>query len=586
MFSKWYSHVIHSDAHASLDFIHLRCQKPILYFLERSFTSRSLPRVTKTLYELMPKLVTNLFDEFINLLSDIIKEKRFFTNCKPTIPVFLSRYMDLCSVYPQGFRIFAEMYESEKNIYKSIVRTRAILTHTIYLTRPENLRKCEALKDPPTDGIFQRIKNYRSTRKNLFVSSRILKHSPDCVVDILLKLANKYNKENLYAEEIQTRIYVVAYIVEHMISCKKMDNIFNNEHPFSIPCPASQEISASAKIASGIMGDMFTEQSIEQMVEQIIKLCEETKYYEYGVSFINSVEPLCQVVFHSSFNEYKDAMQQNMMTASDRFFGSYFKIAVYGSKLGRENGRSWVIRFPKLSRLSDVCNYYMDLYKKKNDKNVVEIIQDNKRIDDSFMDSESKIYIQIIFVEPYGHKVERIGAFEAFHNINLFAYETPFTHSGKAQGSVEEQWIKRTIVSTKDSMPCISRKSSIVSIKEVEMPPIRVAYRQLKARVKELEEAIKTENMQGLQILLHGNILVQVNEGPAKMAEVFLGNPIYADSPYIPKLKAMFNSFLDENREGLELHRRYSIEKPLYVSLQSELEVHFDTLEDTISAFL
>ena len=586
LFAKWYFHVNHTEAFASLDFVHIRCQKSILSFLEKSLTPHSLPRVTNVMFKLMQNLVTNLFDEFIDFLSDIIKLKEFFMSCTPSIPVFFSKYLDLCTVYPRGFCVFAELYESEKNLYKSVARTRSVLTYMIYLTKPANLKKCEPLKNPPTDGLYQRIKNYLVVKNDLFLSSKILRYSPDCFVEILLKLGDKYHKEELFAEEIQTRVYVVAYIVAHMILCKRISDIFNNEHPFSIPCPASQFIVPSGQKASGIFGEMFTEASIEQMVEAIIKLCEQTKYYEYGVSFINSVEPLCQHVFHRSFSEFKDAMQQNMMTVNERFFGSYFKITSYGKKLGRENGRSRVIRFPKLSRLADVCSYYVKMYTKKYGEGVVEIIKENKRVDDSYKEKESKIYVQIIFVEPYGHKVERIGAFETFHNINLFTYETPFTHSKKAQGSVEEQWIKRTIIGTKDSMPCISRQSDIISLKEIDMPPIRVAYRQLKARVKEIEEAIKNQNMQGLQILLHGNILVQVNEGPARIAEVFLGNPKYADSPYVPKLRIMFNQFLDENREGLELHRKYSIEKPSYETLQSELEAQFDELEDTISAYL
>lgn len=61
-------------------------------------------------------------------------------------------------------------------------------------------------------------------------------------------------------------------------------------------------------------------------------------------------------------------------------------------------------------------------------------------------------YIQVTHVTPYFEKSEledRQTEFEQNHDINCFMYETPFTKDGKARGNPEEQWKRRTILTSK-----------------------------------------------------------------------------------------------------------------------------------------
>lgn len=58
-------------------------------------------------------------------------------------------------------------------------------------------------------------------------------------------------------------------------------------------------------------------------------------------------------------------------------------------------------------------------------------------------------YIQVTHVTAYFEKFEletRQTEFEQNHNISSFMFETPFTKEGKARGSPEEQWKRRTIL--------------------------------------------------------------------------------------------------------------------------------------------
>lgn len=60
-------------------------------------------------------------------------------------------------------------------------------------------------------------------------------------------------------------------------------------------------------------------------------------------------------------------------------------------------------------------------------------------------------YIQVTHATPYFCKDEletRQNFFEQNHDVDTFQFETPFTKNGSARGSVEEQWKRRTILTS------------------------------------------------------------------------------------------------------------------------------------------
>ena len=75
---------------------------------------------------------------------------------------------------------------------------------------------------------------------------------------------------------------------------------------------------------------------------------------------------------------------------------------------------------------------------------------------------------------------------------------------------------------------------------------------------------------------------MQVNEGPLKLAEVFLkGN-----SPYIPKLKTEFERFIEANERGVRKHAEWVEINQAFVALQVQLEGGLDTLKETLSRLI
>jgi hypothetical protein len=100
-----------------------------------------------------------------------------------------------------------------------------------------------------------------------------------------------------------------------------------------------------------------------------------------------------------------------------------------------------------------------------------------------------------------------------------------------------------------------------------------------------MENAVGLKDYQKAQQLLHGSLLVQVNEGPAKMAEVFLGGE-GGNARYKKKLAKAFESFLDVNHRGLTLHARWTQQNPAFKPLQNELESGFLSLQENLKRYV
>ena len=76
---------------------------------------------------------------------------------------------------------------------------------------------------------------------------------------------------------------------------------------------------------------------------------------------------------------------------------------------------------------------------------------DRKSLDPTFA------YVQVTFVQPYFSEDERahkVTYFEKQHNVRNFCYETPFTPAGKARGSIDQQWKRKTICTSQFCILC------------------------------------------------------------------------------------------------------------------------------------
>lgn len=198
------------------------------------------------------------------------------------------------------------------------------------------------------------------------------------------------------------------------------------------------------------------------------------------------------------------------------------------------------------------------------------MIMDSIPIDMNELDSKIA-YIQVTHVTPYFEKYEleiRQTEFEQNHNVLCFMFETPFTKEGKPRGSPEEQWKRRTILTSRFisilfmvlfiniyfnlycmilaqySFPYIKKRILVVEKRIMELSPIEVALDEMRQRVQELEDValIGPTDVKKLQLRLQGSICVTVNAGPLAYASAFLDpalSPQYPDDK-VEELKDIF----------------------------------------------
>jgi hypothetical protein len=196
-------------------------------------------------------------------------------------------------------------------------------------------------------------------------------------------------------------------------------------------------------------------------------------------------------------------------------------------------------------------------------------------------------YVHVKAVEQYftpDERSTRMTVFEQNHNVNRFYFDLPYSKS--AQSSIEHCWLKRTIFELPHPMPYIvSRvKIPLENITKLEFSPIEYCCQTLQQQVDKINEAASRGDFHSLQPLIQGSLLVQVNEGPKKMAEVFLAGA--TEDKHTVNLREIFRKFLDANTNAVTRHLEHAKKNPVYKVLQEELEVGLNRLRSTLQPFL
>ncbi|XP_006571706.1 dedicator of cytokinesis protein 9 isoform X1 [Apis mellifera] len=246
-----------------------------------------------------------------------------------------------------------------------------------------------------------------------------------------------------------------------------------------------------------------------------------------------------------------------------RLLGRFYRVAFFGSAYFEdENGQEYIYKEPKVTSLSEISERLHHLYSEKFGSENVKMIMDSIPIDITELDPKIA-YIQVTHVTPYFEKFEleiRQTEFEQNHNVLCFMFETPFTKEGKPRGSPEEQWKRRTILTTQYSFPYIKKRILVVEKRIMELSPIEVALDEMRQRVQELEDValIGPTDVKKLQLRLQGSICVTVNAGPLAYASAFLDpalSPQYPDDK-VEELKDIFREFVKICYTALQINSK------------------------------
>ncbi|UYV65251.1 DOCK6 [Cordylochernes scorpioides] len=277
--------------------------------------------------------------------------------------------------------------------------------------------------------------------------------------------------------------------------------------------------------------------------------------------------------------------------AGKRVFGTYFRVGFYGYKFGDLENQEFVYKEPTLTKLPEISHRLENFYLERFGPEYVEMIKDSNPVDVSKLHPE-KAYIQITYVEPYFDMYElreRKDIFQKNYNIRRFVYATPFTPDGRAHGELQDQYKRKTILTTANSFPYIKTRILVVEKDQVELSPIEVAIEDIQKKTAELGSATTQDpaDPKILQMVLQGCIGTTVNQGPVEVAVVFLSDLLdgsRSPTPLQNKLRLCFKDFSAKCSSALKKNR--TLIGPEQKDYQKELERNYQRFTERLQPMI
>lgn len=401
--------------------------------------------------------------------------------------------------------------------------------------------------------------------------SRNLEDSPDERIGWLENVAEMHRANGNLEECAQTKVVIAALVQAYLKVLGRWDLSQKIVPAFHLVAPNmedDQSLSASTSIkkSSQDVGSVSTSISREHyhslrsvkdevcqsstfsskgfgtLLMEAIQLLKEGGFYESCAAAYRMILP----TYYENDNYQmqkkcyaelqwlcQQILDENVM--KQRIFSNYYRVVVYGSKLGPEvNGVEFVYKELPTMRLMDFSEKIKRSYESKFGEGNVVILPNTQVVKVNELDPQ-KIFMQLCNLEVYWlpeQLVERNTGFKQQFGVRRFVMEQPFTKpkggkDGAAQaGGFEDQHIRRTIYSTKECFPHLLKRSRVVDKEEVELSPIECAIALVEKRTRALKAELSSSspNMKNIQRELQGAVLTQVNAGPLAVINTFLSD--------------------------------------------------------------
>ncbi|WKX95563.1 hypothetical protein Q1695_012204 [Nippostrongylus brasiliensis] len=434
--------------------------------------------------------------------------------------------------------------------------------------------------------------------------------NPDLRLTWLLNMASRHADRELYCEAGQCMLHAAALAAEYIAMTTSDGYMPRGAVDFE---HISDNILEESAVSDDVLNPdvegicesrHFTAAGLVSLVEKCAAFFEKAHMYEMMPDVFHIVEPIIREwrdyrrlsTIYARISEAlgriepslpivddsADIWTSPLMNADKRCFGTFFRVGFYGSRFGDLDGEEFVYKEPPFTKLSEISHRLESFYTDRFGKDVVEIIKDSNNVVRSSLQA-SKAYLQITYLEPYFEKWERRRRptyFERCHKIKRFMYATPFTRHGKAHGDLQDQYKRRTILSTQHSFPYVKTRIRVVEREQKVLQPIQVAIEDIEKKTRELSAAIvqNPPDAKMLQMVLQGCIGTTVNQGPIQVANVFLkdialneyGKPI---DKLQNKLKLCFRDFTKKCADALVLNKQLIL--PDQLAYQSELQKNY-----------
>ena len=395
--------------------------------------------------------------------------------------------------------------------------------------------------------------------------------APDLRVTWLESLAELHARNDAWAEAGQCLVHIAALIAEYLQILEPTDGSMKGAAAFEPACASAVEeqsmLDAQNMMDEDGVGEtrIFTERGLVDVVERSIAYLTKAQLYESSHELYKLLLPVHEkahdyaklATSHLSLSNIFSKIVETMNNQS-RLFGSYYRVGFYGKKFGDLNGKEFVYKEPKITRLGEIQDRLLALYGRKLGT-AISVITTSGEVSDQKKLEADACYMQLTHVQPYFDDWElkqRKTDYERNNNIGRFIFETPFTKSagGKTQSpSLQDQWKRKTILTVENTFPYMKRRLLIVNKEAVELSPIETAIEGVEGRVQAITAQLEHPNAKTLPLVLQGSVRSAVNVGPTEISKVFLapGSIKTFGIQHTERLKIALQDFLDICQEAL-----------------------------------
>ncbi|MCI4380885.1 hypothetical protein PGIGA_G00245190 [Pangasianodon gigas] len=425
--------------------------------------------------------------------------------------------------------------------------------------------------------------------------------SPDLRLTWLQNMAEKHNGKKCFTESAMCLVHAAALVAEYLSMLEDHKYLpvgsvtFQNISPNVLEESAVSDDILSPDEDGVCSGRYFTENGLVGLLEQAAELFSNGGLYEAVNEVYKIIIPILEA--HRDFRKLatthdnlKRAFENVVQKGPKRMFGTYFRVAFFGSKFGDLDEREFIYKEPGITHLPEISHRLENFYRQCLGDGVLEMIKDSTPVDRNKL-NPNKAYIQITFVEPYFDDYEmkdRMTNFEKNFNLRRFMYTTPFTKSGRPRGELNEQYKRKTILTTQHAFPYVKTRINVIQKEEFDLTPIEVAIEDMQNKTRELAIATHKEkpDPKMLQMVLQGSVTATVNQGPLEVAQVFL-NEIPADPKlyrHHNKLRLCFKEFILRCGEAVEKNKH--LITPDQREYQQELKKNYNKLRENLRPML
>jgi len=276
-----------------------------------------------------------------------------------------------------------------------------------------------------------------------------------------------------------------------------------------------------------------------------------------------------------------------------RFLGSYYRVAFFGKKFEELDGKEFIYKEPKLTKLGQISDRLLTLYQKKfGETTKVQLLTTSADVDTSKLELNEKCYIQITSVEPYFEPWElkdRVSNYDRSYNISSFIFETPFTKDGKSQtGDLSKQFKRKTILTVETSFPYMKTRIRITDKNSVELAPLENSLETVEKRTQKLLNELRNPSAKTLMGILQGTVSPSVHTGSTEICKTFLSEAnlvmMKYDSEQVDNIRRALQEFLEVCGDALS--KNSQLINPDQLPFQTELEEGYKILKSFMEPYL